>query len=57
MLQIYKDLHPECNFNESKYTDKYNKLVIEVMGGAGNNDVEKENKIIKNISRNVTITK
>ena len=57
ILQKYKELHPGCNFSESKYADQYNKLVIEAMGGAGNNDVEKENKIIRNISKQVTIKK
>jgi len=31
--------------------------VVESMGGSGNNDIEKEDKIIKNISKNVTIGK
>jgi hypothetical protein len=57
MLQIYKDLHPGCNFSASKFADQYSKLVIEAMGGAGDNDKEKEDKIIRNISRSVTIKK
>jgi hypothetical protein len=32
-------------------------LVIEAMGGKGDNDLEKENKIIKNIVKEVTIDK
>ena len=35
-------------------SDKYNKIIFESMGGPGDNDKEKEDKIIKNIS-NVTI--
>jgi hypothetical protein len=31
--------------------------VIEAMGGAGNNDLEKENKIIHNISKCVVLDK
>jgi hypothetical protein len=32
-------------------------MIIESMGGSGDNDLEKEDKIIKNISKNVTIDK
>ena len=57
LLQSYKELHPGCNFSESKFSDQYSKLVIEAMGGGGNNDLEKENKIIRNIAKIVTIDK
>jgi hypothetical protein len=36
-------------------SDKYNKLVFEAFGGKGDNDSEKEDKIIKNIAKEVTI--
>jgi hypothetical protein len=32
-------------------------MIIESMGGSGDNDVEKEDKIIRNISKNVVIDK
>jgi len=57
LLMKFKELHPNCNFSESKYADQYSKLVIEAMGGAGNNDKEKEEKIIRNIAKEVTISK
>lgn len=57
LLQKFKELHPGCNFSDSKYADQYSKLVIEAMGGAGNNDVEKADKIIRKIAREVTIDK
>jgi len=57
LLMKYKELHPGCNYSESKYADQYSKLVIEAMGGAGNNDSEKEEKIIKKIAKEVTISK
>lgn len=57
LLQKYKELHPGCNFSESKYSDQYSKLVIEAMGGAGNNDEEKTEKIIRNIAKEVVIDK
>jgi hypothetical protein len=57
LLPKFKELHPGCNFSESKYSDQYSKLVIESMGGLGNDNIEKEDKIIKNIAKEVTITK
>ena len=57
LLTKFKELHPGCNFSESKYSDQYSKLVIEAMGGAGNNDAEKEDKIIQKIAKEVVIDK
>jgi len=57
LLMKFKEIHPGCNYSESKYADQYSKLVIEAMGGSGNNDLEKEAKIIKNISKEVVIYK
>ncbi len=57
LLQKYKEIHPGCNFSESEYADRYSKLVIEAMGGAGNNDEEKTEKIIRNIAKEVVIDK
>jgi hypothetical protein len=57
LLMKFKELHPNCNFSESKYADQYSKLVIEAMGGAGNNDKEKAEKIIRKIAKEVTISK
>ena len=37
--------------------DQYNKLIIESMGGSGDNDMDKENKIIKNIAKTTLIDK
>jgi hypothetical protein len=55
LLNEFKNKHPDCGKSDSKYSDQYNKLVIEAMGGKGDNDLEKENKIIKNIVKEVTI--
>jgi hypothetical protein len=41
----------------SKYSDQYNKLIVESMGGSGDNDNEKEEKIIRKIAKEVTIDK
>jgi hypothetical protein len=57
MLSEFRNKHPDCLKSESKVSDKYNKLVFEAMGGKGDNDSEKEDKIIKNIAKEVTIEK
>jgi hypothetical protein len=57
LLAKYKEEHPGCNFSQSKYADQYSKIVIEAMGGAGNNDAEKEDKIIHKIAKEVAIDK
>ena len=57
LFKDFKTKYPGCEKSESKFSDQYNKLVIEAMGGKGDNDLEKEDKIIKNIAKNVTIDK
>ena len=53
LLPKYKELHPGCNYSDSKYSDQYSKLVIEAMGG----DTEKEDKIISKIAKEIIIDK
>ena len=53
----YKELHPDCSTYHSKYSDQYNKIIIEAMGGSGDNDYEKEEKIIRNISKVIGVDK
>ena len=57
LLHHFKDAHPDCGKSESVFSDQYNKIIIESMGGSGDNDLEKENKIIQKISKIVTIDK
>jgi hypothetical protein len=57
LISAFKDLHPDCVKSISKYSDQFNKIVIEAMGGQGDNDMEKEDKIIANISKNIIIDK
>jgi hypothetical protein len=57
LLPEFKKEYPDYNKASSKYSDQYNKLIIESMGGAGDNDLEKEDKIIRNIAKEVTIDK
>jgi len=53
----YKAKYPDCDKSESRYSDQYNKIIIESMGGAGDNEKENEDKIIRNISKEVVINK
>jgi hypothetical protein len=57
MLSEFRVKNPDCLKSSSKVSDKYNKLVFEALGGKGDNDSEKEDKIIKNIAKEVTIEK
>ena len=57
MLNEFRIKHPDCLKSTSKVSDQYNKLVYEALGGKGDNDSEKEDKIIKNIAKKVTIDK
>ena len=57
LLPAYREKYPGCQYAASEYSDKYNKMMVEVMGGAGNNDTEKEDKIIRNISKHVIVDK
>ena len=57
LIPDYKKEHPDYNKSSSKISDKFNKIIVESMGGSGDNDFEKEEKIIKNISKQVFIDK
>ena len=57
MLPVWKAKNPDCKRSESHLSDKYSHLVIEAMGGPGDNDEEKANKIIRKIAKEVTIKK
>jgi ribosomal protein L37AE/L43A len=57
LIPKFKEKHPDYNKYHSKVSDQYNKIIVESMGGSGDNDFEKEEKIIKNISKNVIIEK
>jgi hypothetical protein len=57
LIPKFKEKYPDCGKSISKYCDQYNKLVIEAMGGLGDNDLEKEDKIITNLSKVVTLDK
>ena len=57
LLPKFKEAHPDCIKAASKFSDQYNKMIIESMGGSGDNDLEKEDKIIRNITKVTTIDK
>jgi len=57
LLPKFKEAHPDCGTYHSKYSDQYNKIIVESVGGSGDNDAEKEEKIIRNISKNVVVEK
>jgi hypothetical protein len=57
LISQFREKYPECRKSDSKISDKYNKMIIEAMGGPGDNNVEKEEKIIKNITKATIINK
>jgi hypothetical protein len=57
LILKYKEAHPDCMTYHSRFNDKYNKIIVESMGGSGNNMFEKEEKIIAKVSKEVTVDK
>ena len=57
LLLKFREAHPDCIKSTSKYSDQYSKIIIESMGGSGDNDIEKEDKIIRQITNVTTIDK
>ena len=57
LFKEFKEKYPGCEKSDSKYSTNYDKLIIEAFGGKGDNDAEKEDKIIRKIAKNVTINK
>ena len=55
MLPKFKEAHPDCIISTSRFSDQYNNIIMEAMGGMGENDFEKEEKIIKNVSKEVMV--
>jgi hypothetical protein len=53
LIPKFKEEHPDCVKSVSKFSDQYNKLIVESF----DNDAEKEDKIIKKIAKNVIIDK
>ena len=57
LLLKFKEVHPDCNTSSSKYSDQYNTIIVESMGGSGDNDLEKEEKIMRNILKQIVVDK
>ena len=57
MFKAFREKYPDCQEYDSKKNDQYNKIVYESMGGKGDNDYDKDTKIIKKIAKNVIIDK
>ena len=57
LIPEFRAKYPDCGRSDSNKSDQYNKLVIEAMGGSGNEDIDNENKIIKKIAKEVIIDK
>jgi hypothetical protein len=53
----WKAKYPDCIYSDSKKSNQYNHIIIEAMGGPGDNDSEKADKIVKKIAKEVTIDK
>ena len=56
-LPEWKAKYPDCIYSDSKKSDQYNHIIIEAMGGSGDNDAEKADKIVKKIAKEITIDK
>ena len=58
LIKDYKELHPDCIKSSSRFSNQYNKIVIESMGGSvESSDFEKEEKIIKRVAKEVILDK
>ena len=55
MMNEYKKKYPCCLNSDSKHNNRYHKLMIETLGGLGNEDYNNEDKIINNISKVILI--
>jgi hypothetical protein len=56
-LPEWRAKYPDCIYSDSNKSDQYNHIVLEAMGGSGDNDAEKADKIVKKIAKVVTIDK
>jgi len=55
LISTFQEMHPDWKKCSSKYADQFNKIVIEAMGGKGDSDYDKEEKIIKRVAKEVFI--
>jgi hypothetical protein len=57
MIPAFREKYPDCIYSDSRKSDQYNRLIIEAMGGDGNDEDMKSNKIITKIAKEVLIEK
>ena len=57
MFAKFKEAHPDCLTYHSKFSEQYNKIIYESMGGKGDDDDIKNEKIIKNVLKEVVVNK
>jgi vacuolar-type H+-ATPase subunit F/Vma7 len=57
LISEFQKLYPDWKKSTSKYSDQINKIIIESMGGKGDNEYDKEEKIIKRVAREVFVDK
>jgi hypothetical protein len=57
MFKKFREKYPDCDNGDSKKSSVFNTIVYESMGGKGDDEAVKENKIIHKISKHVSIDK
>ena len=57
LLPKYREMYPDYLNASSLRSDKYNQIFLQSLGGSGNNDFEKEEKIIQKVSKLVYVDK
>jgi len=57
LISKFREKYPDYKKCASKVSDQFNKIIIESMGGSGDNEYEKEDKIIKKIAKEVFVNK
>ena len=57
MIPAFREKYPDCVYSDSRKSDQYNRLIIEAMGGDGNDEDGKANKIISKIVKEILIEK
>ena len=57
LLPQFREKNPKYKDSSSRISGLYDKMVIEATGGKGGNNIDKEDKIIHNISKCTTIDK
>jgi hypothetical protein len=57
LLLKFQEVYPDYNKYSSPNSTRYDLIVIEALGGRGDNTAEKEDKIISNISKTICVEK